>query len=296
LQTITPVLWFDTTAEEAMNFYVGVFDDSRILHIERYPDESLDEHFRGMSGKVITGSFVLSGREFQCLDGGPQFTINPSVSFFCAFSDPANITAVWEKLAAGGKVLMPFQAYPWATRYGWVQDKYGVSWQLSMSERYQAAQAVTPLLTFTQDQAGKAREAMDFYTSLFDNSGIDMTAEYEAGEGDTVGFLKHARFHLGDDHFMAMDSSAPHAFAFNEAISLHVACKDQAEIDGLWQALTAEGGEESQCGWCKDRFGVSWQIIPANMGELLSASPAAIQAMMQMRKISIAELEAASSQ
>lgn len=146
---IVPCLWFPDCAEEAMEFYCSVFPDSAILSIERYPDESLDEHFAGMSGKVLTGRFVLDGTPFICLDGGPAFT-------------------------------------------------------------------------------------------------------------------------------------------FNEAISLTVECADQAEIDHYWSHLSASP-EHEQCGWLKDRFGVSWQIVPANLGELMTG-PAQTQALMQMKKIVIDDL------
>lgn len=150
-QKITPSLWFDMNAEEAMNYYVEVFPDAKINHIEKYPDESLDEHFKGMSGKVINGQFELAGMSFICLDGGPLFK-------------------------------------------------------------------------------------------------------------------------------------------FNEAVSFTVSCKDQAEIDYFWEKLS-HTPESEQCGWCKDRFGMSWQIIPENMGDLIGRSPEAMQCMMQQKKIVISELE-----
>ena len=152
MTSITPFLWFDNNAEEAMHFYADLFPDSSVGHIERYPDESLDEHFVGMTGKVLTGYFTLAGRQFQCLDGGP-------------------------------------------------------------------------------------------------------------------------------------------AFAFNEAISMIVECADQDEIDRYWAALS-HVPEAEACGWCKDKYGLSWQIVPANLSELMTG-PAAIQAMMKMKKVVIAELRAA---
>ena len=148
---IRPFLWFDGNAREAMEYYCEVFPDSRIDRIDVYPDEDLDEHFRGMAGKVISGQFTLSGVAFGCLDGGPAFRIS-------------------------------------------------------------------------------------------------------------------------------------------EAISFAVECEDQAEIDHYWDRLS-HVPEAEQCGWCKDRFGVSWQIVPAKMHALMS-SPAQVQAMMGMKKIEIAELEA----
>jgi len=148
-QKITPSLWFDMNAEEAMNYYIEVFPNSRINHIEIYPDESLDEHFKGMSGKVINGNFTLNGQDFICLDGGPVFT-------------------------------------------------------------------------------------------------------------------------------------------FNEAVSFTIACKDQEEIDYYWSKLS-HVPEAEQCGWCKDKFGVSWQVIPENLGDLLAKGPDAIKTMMRQKKIVIAE-------
>ncbi len=290
---ITPFLWFDNNAEEAMAFYCGIFEQSRVVHIERYPDASLDAHFVGMHGKVISGIFELAGQRFMCLDGGPAFTFNPAISFFCTFQQREALETAWEKLTEGGTVLMECQAYPWSQLYGWLQDRYGVSWQLSFSEQGEISSPITPAILFVNDQAGKAQAAMRFYATLFENSGIDSLAEYDMDAGVMAGAVKQARFHLGDDHFRAADSTIPHAFHINEAISFFVSCRDQAEIDRLWAALTADGGEESQCGWCKDKFGVSWQIIPDHMAELLSAGPAAIQAMMQMRKIDIATLESA---
>lgn len=146
---IQPCLWFDDRAREAMDYYVGVFPNSGIVSIEEYPDESLDEHFAGMSGKVLNGRFTLNGVDFVCLDGGPLFT-------------------------------------------------------------------------------------------------------------------------------------------FNESISFVVSCSDQAEIDRYWAALS-HVPESEQCGWCKDRFGISWQILPANLGELLS-TPEKIQTMMAQKKIVIQDL------
>jgi predicted 3-demethylubiquinone-9 3-methyltransferase (glyoxalase superfamily) len=149
-QAIQPCLWFNDQAREAMEYYVELFPNSRIISVEEYPDASLDEHFTGMSGKVLNGRFTLNGVDFTCLDGGPMFT-------------------------------------------------------------------------------------------------------------------------------------------FNEAVSFVVPCADQDEIDRYWAKLS-HVPEAEQCGWCKDRFGISWQIIPADMGRLLSR-PEQIQTMMRQKKIVIAELE-----
>jgi predicted 3-demethylubiquinone-9 3-methyltransferase (glyoxalase superfamily) len=120
MQKITPSLWFDNNAEEAMNYYVSVFKNSKINHIEYYPDESLDEHFKGMSGKVINGDFELDGMRFICLDGGPIFKFNEAVSFTVDCVDQAEVDYYWERLSH----------VPESEQCGWCKDKFGVSWQI----------------------------------------------------------------------------------------------------------------------------------------------------------------------
>lgn len=159
MQKITIHLWFDNQAEEAIKFYTSIFKNSRIISVHRYPDESLDAHFKGMAGKVIHGVFELAGQRFMALDGGPMFK-------------------------------------------------------------------------------------------------------------------------------------------FNEAISLYVDCESQTEVDYFWEKLTADGGEESMCGWLKDKYGVSWQIVPKQLEELMNDEDAektgrVTQALMQMQKIDIAALRRA---
>ncbi len=175
----------------------------------------------------------------------------------------------WNKLSEGGKVMMPLNTYPWSEKYGWCQDKFGVSWQLMM-DKNQGAPTV-PCLMFTQHNSGKAAKAMELYTSLFKNSGIKQVSKYEKGEPDVEGYIKHAQFTLDGQLFACMDSSGPHDFTFSEAISLFISCQTQEEIDYFWKKLTANGGQESMCGWVKDPFGVSWQIVPPILGELLGS-------------------------
>jgi predicted 3-demethylubiquinone-9 3-methyltransferase (glyoxalase superfamily) len=239
----------------------------------------------------------MAGQKFMAISAGPYFTLNPAISLFVVFKDEAEITAVWEKLAEGGKILMPFNTYPWAQKYGWLQDKYGLSWQLSMSEHHDVAQKITPMLMFTQDKSGKAKEAIEAYTTIFPDSKVDMMVPYAAGEGDTEGFIKHARFSLGGQGFMAMDSSGPHQFTFNESISLVVNCDTQAEIDYFWEKLSAVP-EAEQCGWLKDAYGVSWQIVPSTMDEMMTKGTAeqrarVTQAFLTMKKFDIVALERA---
>jgi predicted 3-demethylubiquinone-9 3-methyltransferase (glyoxalase superfamily) len=136
---IQPCLWFNDQAREAMEYYVGVFPNSRIISIEGYPDESLDEHFTGMSGKVLNGRFALNGVDFTCLDGGPLFTFNESISFVVSCADQAEIDRYWAALSH----------VPESEQCGWCKDKFGVSWQIipaNMSELVRTPQQIQVMM------------------------------------------------------------------------------------------------------------------------------------------------------
>jgi predicted 3-demethylubiquinone-9 3-methyltransferase (glyoxalase superfamily) len=143
-----------------------------------------------------------------------------------------------------------------------------------------------------------AEDAINLYTSLFEDSKVLNMQRYPEGAPGPIpaGHLMSATFQLAGQEFIVLNGGPQ--FKFNEAISLFVHCKDQAEVDRYWNALTADGGEESMCGWLKDKFGLSWQIVPDALMELLSdpnpaRAQAAMQAMLQMQKIDIAALQAA---
>lgn len=289
MHPILPHLWFNTEAREATAFYVSLFPNSSIKHISTITDTP--------SGTCDIVSFSLAGQECMAISAGPFFTFNPSVSLFVVCATEEEIDAAWNALAEGGKVLMPYSTYPWAKKYGWVQDRFGLSWQLSLSDQHDMTQRVTPALMFTQSVAGKAREAIQTYTELFPESSIDLIVPYEAGEGDTEGFLKHARFTLQGSAFIAMDSSGPHAFQFNEAFSFVVSCDTQEEIDRYWETLSAVP-EAERCGWLKDAYGVSWQIVPSIMNTMMTTGTQeqiarVTQAFLKMKKFDIKALEEA---
>jgi predicted 3-demethylubiquinone-9 3-methyltransferase (glyoxalase superfamily) len=203
----------------------------------------------------------------------------------------AELDSIWSKLSEGGSVLMPLNKYPWSEKYGWCQDKFGVNWQLMMGKMEDSK--IVPAMMFTQEQAGNAAAAINYYTSLFPDAKTIMISKYEKGEPDVEGYIKHAQFTLNGQLFAAMDSSAPHAFKFNEGISFVVDCKSQEEIDMYWNTLTSDGGRESMCGWLVDKFGFSWQIIPDIIGSLMTDPEKAGKVMpvlMQMKKLDIAAM------
>lgn len=262
-QKIVPVLWFDHQAEEAVNFYISLFKNSRITEIVRAAAETPSGN---EIGSVLTVGFELAGQEFGALNGGPYFTFNPSISLFVNCDTAAEVEALFARLADGGSVLMPLEAYPFSEKFGWVKDKYGLSWQINLGSR---PQKITPSLLFVGDQNSKAEEALRFYTSLFDGARIERIERYQEGEeGGTPGSVKHAVCYLGAQEFMAMDSALEHDFTFNEAISFMIVCQTQQEVDYFWEKLTAYP-EAEQCGWLKDQYGVSWQVTPAELLEMM---------------------------
>ena len=268
-----PCLWFNGQAKEAANFYASAFDDSKIT-----------------SENPLVVMFELNGMKFMGLNGGPQFNINPSISFFIFCNNREEVERKWNILSEGGNVLMALDKYPWSEMYGWCQDKFGVNWQLMIG---QDEQKILPAFMFTQENSGRAEEAINFYTSIFDDSKINMVSKYEKGEQDVEGYIKHAQFTINGQRFVAMDSSGPHKFTFNEGLSIVVSCDTQEQIDYYWEKLS-DGGQKSQCGWLKDKFGVSWQIVPAVLGKLMSNPEKREKVMgvvMKSKKFDIAELE-----
>ena len=156
-------------------------------------------------------------------------------------------------------------------------------------------QKITPFLWFDNN----AEDAMNFYRSIFTNSEVLDVSRYPEGAPMPAGTLMSATFRLEDQEFMVLNAGPQ--FSFNEAVSFFVSCTTQEEVDNYWARLTADGGEESQCGWLKDKFGLSWQIVPTALGELLGDPDPAkaarvMQAMLQMQKIEISKLEAARDQ
>lgn len=296
-QKIIPNLWFDG-AKEAVDFYISAFPNSRMIATSYYPDsteEGLADFQREFAGKELSIDFEIGGQRFAAINGGPAFKFNPSTSFMVNF-DPSrdeqaseHLDELWGKLAAGGKVLMELGEYPYSKRYGWVEDRYGLTWQLILTDPSgEPRPFIIPVLMFSKENTNHAEEAISFYLSVFKNSKLGTTAQYTEPTGPAqAGALMFGDFMLENQWFAAMDSGEEQDFTFNEAVSFLVACKDQAEIDYFWEKLSAVP-ESEQCGWLKDKYGVSWQIVPENLEELMQ-KPDGFAKLMQMHKIVIAD-------
>ncbi|MEY3647061.1 MAG: hypothetical protein RL127_1769 [Bacteroidota bacterium] len=269
-------LWFDKQAKEAFTFYESVFTDIQLI-----------------SENPFTVNYTLAGRRFMNLNGGPEFKINPSISFFYNAESEEEIDRIWAKLTGNGKIMMPLNTYPWSSKYGWVADRFGVNWQLMLD--HEAGDKLYPSMMFTGDNNGKAAEAIEFYNAIFPDSKTVRLSPYGEGGADVATHLNYAQFELNNQTFGAMDSSHMHEFQFNEGVSHIVICDTQEEIDHYWNSLTT-GGSEGKCGWLKDKYGVSWQIVPSLLGKYMNnpaTAPKATYAFLQMSKFIIADLEKA---
>ncbi|SOC44139.1 VOC family protein [Ureibacillus acetophenoni] len=294
---IVPHLWFDKKAKEAAEFYTSLFPNSKITN-----EITLHET---PSGNANIVSFELWGQEFMSISAGPYFKFNPSLSFTVNVNPVEVPNAkefihnVWNKLSDGGEVLMPLQKYPYNELYGWIQDKYGLSWQLSLANKISEKRPpIVQSLLFVGDNCGRAEEAMEYYISVFKDSEKGYFARYPEGmEPDKEGTMMYSDFRLEDQWFIAMDSGHEHTFSFNEAVSYIVNCDTQEEIDYYWDKLSAVP-EAEQCGWVKDQFGISWQVVPSNMNEIMSkCTPEQLdrvnKAVLKMKKLDIAEIQKA---
>ena len=290
MQKITPHLWFDKEAKEAAEFYISLLPDSKVTNINTLHNTP--------SGDCDVVSFVLANQPFMAISAGPLFKFNPSVSFHIKCKTTDEVDAIWQKLSPGGNVLMPLATYPFSERYGWLEDKYGLSWQVIYVGDNDMQQRITPALTFVGAVAGRTEEAINFYTSIFQNAKTIFFARYGEGEEpDKAGTIKYGTFMLQGMEFGAMDSARNHAFAFNEAISFVIPCETQAELDYYWEQLSADPQAE-QCGWLKDKFGLSWQVWPTAIGEMMKNSTPeqmnrVTQAFLSMKKFDLATLQKA---
>lgn len=297
-QKIVPNIWFNSNAEEAGTFYASLFADTTSRVGAYYPAE-LPEWQSSFAGEALTVDVVIDGYLLTLINAGPEFSPNPSISFMLGF-DPqrfdgdeeaarARLDETWDALAEGGTILMPLAEYPFSARYGWVQDRFGVSWQLLLTPASTEGPGpfVIPQLMFGAGVANKAREAAEFYAETVGGE-VGFIAEYPEKTGPAdAGSVMFGELQLAGQWFSVMDSAVEQDFSFTCGVSLEVRCKDQAEIDRLWDALSAVP-EAEQCGWLADRYGVSWQIVPENMGELMSR-PGAFDRMLEMKKLVIAD-------
>lgn len=283
MSKFSPCLWFDGKVEEAAEFYVNAFEESKINKVDYYVDS---EH--QPKGSVLTVTTTLAGQEVILLNGGPEFNFTPAISFFVECETTEQIDKLWETLSHNGEVLMEFGEYPFSKKYGWLNDQYGVSWQLVLSE---TPQSITPSFLFVGQQFVKAEEAMNQWIDIFGDGKV----EYVQKNPD--GTVAQSLFTMHGQPFRVMDSGEAHDFTFTMATSFYVYCKDQAEINQLWDAVTSKG-KEWPCGWMEDEYGVCWQTVTTDMDTLFDNSDPerayrVMQELYKMKRIDIAALRKA---
>ncbi len=268
---IYPCLWFDGKANEAAEFYCNIFPNSTIS-----------------TNTPMVVLFYLNGNKFMGLNGGPMFKLNYSSSIFIHCSSLDETNRIWNALLENAHVMMEKKAYPWSEQYGWLEDKYGCSWQIMKSD----TDKMIPAFLFTGDQFGNAKAAIDFYIKTFSNSSI-VNLNYFDENTPFADKVSYGEFLINNNSLVVQDGPGNHAVHFTEATSLVLNCKTQEEIDYYWNCFTTNDGQESRCGWCKDQFGISWQVLPEQIASLMSDTSKAervMQEIMKMNKIDLAIL------
>ena len=297
MQKIIPNIWCDHNAAEMAAFYTEAFPGATADVTARYPAEGLPGFQSEFAGAELAIEVEVDGYRLTLINAGPEFRPNSTVSVMVNFdpllfggdADAARrgLDDLWAKLSDGGRTMMELAEYPFSPRYGWLQDRFGVNWQLIFGEG-EPRPFLMPSLLFAGEAQNRAREAVDFYVDLFGRSGIGTVAEYPEQTGPApAGAIMYSDFQLEGQWFTAADSGEEMGETFTPGVSLEVRCRDQAEIDRLWNALSAVP-EAEQCGWLVDRFGLSWQIVPENMGELMRR-PGAYARMLDMHKLVISD-------
>lgn len=288
MRHITSNLWFDTQSEEAVNFYISLFDNSKIIKQQILKNTP--------SGDPVLLDFQLNNLRFTAIDGGPMFQLNPSISIMVSCENADQVDELYHKLAEGGSDLMPLDTYPFSPRYAWVADRFGLTWQIMVDDNYDPDHNLSICLLFAGKACGKAHQALDFYHDLFENSRIGGISHYQEGEAsDDRAKINYAELFVHDDKLVLMDHGLGGDFTFNEAFSLGILCSSQAEIDYYWDHLT-HVPEAEACGWLKDKFGLSWQVTPVHLDDWMTEgteedNDRVTQAMLQMKKIIIKDLE-----
>ena len=174
---IFPCLWFDGKAKAAAEFYCSIFSNSTIT-----------------TDSPMVVKFEIEGKSIMGLNGGPMFTITPAISLFVTCQTNDEIERLAEKLLEGGNALMALDKYPWSEKYAWIVDQFGMTWQLMLGELPPHGQKITVAFLFTGEQYGKATQAINHYSSVFQNSKIYHQEMYKEGEVQPAGNLKFGHF------------------------------------------------------------------------------------------------------
>lgn len=303
MQKLVPNIWCNQNADEVAQFYAETFPNAETTNHQRYPTEGLLDFQQPMAGKTLTIDVSIDGFLITMINADDTFTPNPSISFMINNTAGREETdRLWSCLTDGGQVLMPLQEYPFNEYYGWVQDRFGVSWQIMTHQANKCEQPyIYPHLMFGGAAQNRAAEAMEHYTQVFDDSRVLAQTTYgDMGQPDpddqnptdpqtpiTARSIVFGLAELAGQTVGFMDSGVRQPFSFTGGVALLVNAHGQDQLDRYWDSLSANPDAE-QCGWLQDKFGLAWEIVPDNLDQLMQR-PGAYQKLMQMKKIVIAD-------
>ncbi|AZA14540.1 VOC family protein [Corynebacterium choanae] len=291
-QCIVPTIWCNGNADEVAAQYRDVFGDVEIIDHQRYPEEGLLDFQQPFAGKTLTIELAIRGFRLLLINADDTFTPNPTISLMVSNPDRAATQQLYAGLAADGFVMMPLQEYDFNPYYCWVEDKFGVSWQLFTHEEPVDLPAIYPSIMFCGAAQNRAAEALTHYTEVFSGEILNKVTYQDMGQGDngviTGDSVVFATFTLEGQLFGAMDSAVEQPFHFGGGVALMVNADDQTAINHYFHALSADPAAE-RCGWLRDKFGLAWQVVPSNLSEFMQR-PNAYAKLMGMRNIVIDEL------
>lgn len=287
MQPIIPHLWYDTEAKEAVAFYVDLFG-GKIDWTYTITDTP--------SGDSDLIQFQLGDMTLAAISAGPYFKLNESMSLMVNVASKDEVTRLYQALSEGGRILMPLGEYPFSPYYVWLEDRFGLSWQLSYAPDLNKPYQFDICLLFSQEQVGLAQPMLDYYKDKLPQASVGQLSYYGEGEAAVeAAKLNYAELLVAGQKLIVMDHGYGGEASFNEAFSFMVYVDSQDELNFYYDLLSAVP-EAEMCGWVKDQFGLSWQIVPRILMEAYdTASPEQIKAVnaavMTMKRLDIATIQ-----
>ncbi|NQN66948.1 VOC family protein [Streptococcus suis] len=287
MQPIIPHLWYNTEAKEAVAFYVDLFGGN-VDWTYTITDTP--------SGDSDLIQFQLGDMTLAAISAGPYFKLNESMSLMVNVASKDEVTRLYQALSEGGRVLMPLGEYPFSPYYVWLEDRFGLSWQLSYAPDLDKPYQFDICLLFSQDQVGLAQPMLDYYKDKLPQASVGQLSYYGEGEAAVeAAKLNYAELLVAGQKMIVMDHGYGGEASFNEAFSLMLYVDSQDELNFYYDLLSAVP-EAEMCGWVKDQFGISWQIVPRILMEAYdTASPETVKAVndavLQMRRLDFDQIK-----
>ncbi|MFV8313217.1 VOC family protein [Aerococcus viridans] len=287
MRQIAIQLCFNNQAEEAVKYYTEVFSQSEITREIHYPMAK---------GEAVAYDFTIENQAFAAFNGDSDFKMNPSFSLMISLDTAEEVDTLYAKLAKGGKDLMPLDAYPFSDRYAWVEDQFGLSWQIMLAPDVPKNYKIRVSLLFAGQYCGQAEQALKDYAAIFQMAAPGHINYYQEGEAqDARAKVNYAELNVGDQQLVFMDHGFGSDEEFSEAISFQIIAGAQSEVDYYWEKLSADEKAE-RMGWLKDSHGISWQVVPQAYLQIMETAneeqkKRVLDALFKMKKMDVARLE-----